>query len=129
MNLYLKIMVRKMKNNEEECNNCLCDDCYYDSDEDDYMLEQLEDMRSTIDFMIQTLKHRKMKSKTYQDILSYKEEDKEEDEEYDGNCSDNVDVEKIIEALSEILKQRPRRSKYKDNYYNNTIAYPFLYRF
>lgn len=125
MNLYLKIMVRKMKNNEEECNNCLCDDCYYDSDEDDYMLEQLEDMRSTIDFMIQTLRHRKMKSRTYQDILSYEEED----EECDGNCSDNVDVEKIIEALSEILKQRPRRSKHKNNYYNNTISYPFLYRF
>ena len=118
-------MVRKMKNNEEECNNCLCDDCYYDSDEDDYMLEQLEDMRSTIDFMIQTLRHRKMKSRTYQDILSYEEED----EECDGNCSDNVDVEKIIEALSEILKQRPRRSKHKNNYYNNTISYPFLYRF
>ena len=80
----------------DECcddDTCLCN-CH--SDDDDYMLERVSDMQNDINFMIQVLEHRKEKEQTYQDILSY-EDDEEETEE--------IDVEQLLKDINDFINR------------------------
>ena len=128
MSLYLKIMVKVMKLKKNKmCSTNLCD-CSCDTDEDDYMIERLKDMRSNIDFMIRTLEHRKLKNKACQEILSYEDEDEdidEYDDEYDEQYDDekDIDVEKLIEIILPILKKSNYNDGKKTHHY---IRYPFF---
>ena len=86
---------------DECCNEDTCA-CNCHTSDDDYMLEKLYDMKNDIDFMIQVLEHRKEKEQTYQDILSYEDDEEEEQE--------NIDVQKLLEELNYIIKQSKSRT-------------------
>ena len=96
--------------------SCNCNDIMLDEYED--IIEQLKETRDSIDKMIHTLEHRKVKDDIINHILNT---------EYEDESAEDEDDDDILDALNLTLQSAPFNSNTRIYYPYRRKYYPFFY--
>ena len=107
----------------DNCKNKCCN-LYNDIDEEDdqYIIERLEDIVEISNFLINVLKHKKMKKETFDSIMKESEKKVEEETEEETEEKSEEKTEEIDYLIERIIKELKKETLYSKYY-----KYPYYY--